>query len=301
MYQLPYPRKGQKIVLGLALIASLGLMPIAAQPADAAAKKIDGKKIAFATLPGTNGKIEKKTRQYQKPGFYSKNLPITHYKGIILIGTGRTGKGIPTNAVFDKKIKEAIDLIHSHTPQIFALLTNVNKKGRRIIYYTGQIGPASFAAWKNDYVVNITATNIHEDPVFENTVYSLATTLVHELVGHGRQQADNRVWAMYDWCGKDSKDVIGVVRQANHKGTSSGFVEYEANLFSKLFLESVRGTYPNLNEPAVKRYVKTVRLIKRRFPGWYDERKPAKTLLGEFANRFKAVCPGLKFTPHPVQ
>ena len=77
-------------------------------------------------------------------------------------------------------------------------------------------------------------------------------------------------------------------------------VEYEANLFAKWFLESVRGIYPDLNEPAVRRYVKVVRTIKKRFHGWYDDRKPATALLANFGDRFNEVCPGIKFTPHPV-
>ncbi|MHA1597275.1 MAG: hypothetical protein ACTSV1_01005, partial [Alphaproteobacteria bacterium] len=146
----------------------------------------------------------------------------------------------------------------------------------------------------------ISVTGIDSDPVFENTTYSLAASLVHELVGHGRQEADGRLWPMYDWCGKDSSQVKGVLWQANHTGSSSGFVEYEANLFARWFLETVRGTYPNLVEPAVRRYVKTVRIMKKRFPGWYDERKDAITLLAEFGDHFATVCPDLKFTPHPL-
>ena len=103
---------------------------------------------------------------------------------------------------------------------------------------------------------------------------------------------------MYDWCGHNSDHVEGVLWKANRTGSSSGFVEYEANLFARWFLESVRGNYPNLNEPAVKRYVKTTRLLKKRFPGWYDDAKPTPILLAEFGARFHNVCPGLKFTPH---
>lgn len=286
------------------LIVVLGLNLLASGSSDAATKKEPTKKIAYyANLSGSDGKdkkIKKPSQRYPKPAFYGKTLPKQLYKGITLIGTGNPAIGAPSNAVFYKKIKEAIDLIQSRTPAIYALMEKVNPKGRRVIYYTGEIGPASFASWKKDYVVNISGTNIHEDPAFENTVYSLAATVVHELLGHGRQEADNRVWAMYDWCGKDSDEVQGVLWQVNHKGASSGFVEYEANLFAKWFLESVRGSYPDLNEPAVRRYVKTVRLIKARFPGWYDDRKPASALLAEFGDRFKEVCPGRKFTPHPI-
>jgi hypothetical protein len=288
----------------LALITCTILTVSFSEPANGAAKKKDAGKIAFANLSGAGAKAAKKrktSKRYPKPAFYGKALPEQQYRGLILIGAGKSARGAPSNAAFYHEIKEAIDLIQSRAPKIYALMKNVNPTGRRVIYYTGQIGPASFASWGRDYVVNVSATNIHKDPVFENSVYSLAATLVHELVGHGRQQADNRVWAMYDWCGKDSKSVNGVIRQTNHRGVSSGFVEYEANLFSKWFLESVRGTYPNLNEAAVKRYVKIVRLVKRRFPGWYDDRKSAKGLLVDFKSRFKEVCPGMKFTPHPVR
>jgi hypothetical protein len=190
------------------------------------------------------------------------------------MGTGVPDEGAPSNTTFALKIKGAIELVEARTPRIFNLMTSINPKGRRIIYYTGKIGPASFVSWKGDYVANISGTNTHPNPVFENTVYSLAATLVHELVGHGRQKSDGRVWAIYDWCGKDSSDINGVLWQENHKGVSSGFVEYEANLFAQWPLESVRGIYPDLSKPAVRRYVKVVRTIKKCFPGWYDDRQP---------------------------
>jgi len=291
-------------VTGCALSVSLGLVTFVSAPAEAASKADNAKKIAFYAIPSDKHvkvrKVKKYSSRYPKPAFYGHIQPKQRYKGFTLIGNRNAGKGAATNAVFYAKIKEAIDLIEARTPDIYALMKNINPKGRRVIYYTGQIGPASFASWSTDYVVNISSTNVNVDPVFENTVYSLAATLVHELVGHGRQEADGRVWSMYDWCGKDSDEVVGVLRQVNHTGASSGLVEYEANLFAKWFLESVRGTYPNLNEPVVRRYVKTVRIIKKRFPGWYDDRKPATTLLAEFADRFAEVCPNQKFTPHPV-
>ena len=292
-----------KVTSSLALSLLVGLTAVIPASADAASKTNGEKKVAlsFANLSNNKAKkVKKVSKRYPKPGFYGKTLPKRLYKGITLIGTGINGNGIASNAVFFVKIKEAIDLIEARAPGIYSLMKDINPKGRRVIYYTGKIGPASFANWSTDYVVNISATNINEDPVFENTVYSLAATLVHELVGHGRQQADHRVWAMYDWCGKDSSEVPGVVQQANHTGANSGLIEYEPNLFAKWFLESVRGVYPNLNEPAVRRYVKTVRLIKKRFPGWYDDRKPARALLSEFTSRFREVCPGQKYTPHPV-
>jgi len=293
-----------KFAFGFALIASWGVIALVSASAKAATQGEPDKKVAlyttFSKADGKNKTVKKKSSRYPKPAFYGKVLPKRLYKGITLIGSGNDNKKYASNAVFFRKIREAIDLIQSSAPDIYALMENINPNGRRVIYYTGKIGPASFAAWQNDYVVNISATSIDDDPAFENTIYSLAATLVHEMVGHGRQEADGRVWAMYDWCGKDSKDVKGVIRQINHKGASSGFVEYEANLFAKWFLESVRGTYPNLNEPAVRRYVKTVRLIKARFPGWYDDRNSAVGLLAEFGDRFKEVCPGRKFTTHPL-
>jgi len=301
---LPLWSRNPNALTCLALGMFMGLMLAVSAPAEAASKTDSDKKIAFYTnVPGAQDnvrKAKKSSKRYPKPAFYGKKLPKQLYKGITLIGTGNASKGVASNATFYAKVKEAIDLIEASASDIYALMQAVNPKGRRVIYYTGEIGPASFASWNRDYVVNISATNINEDPAFENTVYSLAATLVHELVGHGRQESDGRVWAMYDWCGKDSNKVSGVVRQTNHKGASSGFLEYEANLFAKWFLESVRGRYPNLNEPAVRRYVKTVRLIKARFPGWYNDRISAPALLAEFGNRFREVCPGKKFTPHPL-
>lgn len=286
-----------RLITGLfltAVILCLGMPSMAASLDDS---KKDVMTVALNThLP----KSKYVLKRYPTPGYSGKHLAEFHYKGLTLIGAPVTDKAASSNIAYFRKIRNAIDLIEARTPEIFNLMMNVNKKGRRVIHYTGTIGPASFAAWKKDYVVNITASNIDDDPVFENSVYSLAATLVHELLGHGRQQEDGRVWAMYDWCGKDSKDVKGVVRQINHKGSNSGLVEYEANLFAKWFLESVRGEYPNLIEPAVRRYVRLVKNIKNRFPGWYDDQKPATALLIEFKDRFADVCPKLKFTPHPV-
>ncbi len=283
------------------LIFSVLVLAAVSGTIEAAPKKNDAKNVVVdANLSNTESRAKSSAKRYPKPGFYGKNLSKQVYRGMTLIGAESVGENLPSNEAFYEKVKDALDLIHGRTPDIFALMRSINTKGRRVIYYTGKMGPASFAAWKNDYVVNITASNIEDDPAFENTIYSLSATLVHELVGHGRQEADGRLWIMYDWCGKSSDNVKGVVLQANHKGASSGLVEYEANLFAKWFLESVRGTYPDLNEPAVRRYVKLVRIIKHRFPGWYDDRKTATTLLAEFEDRFLEVCPGRKFTPHPV-
>lgn len=304
MFVLQHRRRCPYALSCLALSVLLGMMALLPGSAEAASQAEGNIKIAFyRNLSGAKvntAKLRKTASRYPKPAFYGKALPKQLYKGITLIGTGLNGRGVVSNATFYTKIKEAIDLIEARAPDIYAIMKLINPKGRRVIFYTGKIGPASFASWNSDFVVNISATNINEDPAFENTVYSLAATLVHELVGHGRQEADGRVWAMYDWCGKDSTQVNGVVWQANHTGVSSGFVEYEANLYAKWFLESVRGDYPDLNEPVVRRYVKTARLIKNRFPGWYDDRKSANVLLVEFADRFREVCPESKFTPHPI-
>jgi len=285
------------------IILSLILnVAIAATPAFAGAKRPDGGKIAIytnlANKKANNAKSKTTRSRYPKPGFYGESYPQLTYRGIVLIGTEPGAQGIPSNDVFFVKVKKALDMIAYKAPDIFRLMQAVNPEGRRIIAYTGKIGPASFAAWNGDFVVNISVTGIDDDPVFENTTYSLAASLVHELVGHGRQETDGRLWDMYDWCGQESGEVEGVLWQANHTGASSGFVEYEANLYARWFLETVRGTYPDLVEPAVRRYVRMVRIMKKRFPGWYDERKDAVTMLTEFEGHFKRVCPGLTFTPH---
>lgn len=286
------------ILRQLPFFLTLAALLLNGQEAVAATKKKpNGLTVAYsATVPAK----KKPLRRYQTPGYVGKDLKEYSYRNLTLIGAVATDSKAVPNRVFFHKIKEAIDLIETRTPDIFNLMRSINSNGRRVIYYTGTTGPASFVSWKGDYVVNITASNIDPDPVFENSVYTLAASLVHELVGHGRQEEDNRLWDMYDWCGKDSNSVEGVLRQANHTGSSSGFVEYEANLFAKWFLESVRGKYPDLNEKVVRRYVRLVRVIKKRFPGWYDDRQPATALLSDFKNRFKSVCPNTKFTPHPV-
>lgn len=285
------------IILSLVFSVAIG-----AASAIADTKHPDGNQIAFYTkVPhkkGNNAGAGKAKSRYSKPGFYGKSYPQTTHRGMTLIGFAPGTPGIPSNDVFFAKVKRAIDMIADRSPDVFRLMQATNPNGRRVIAYTGKIGPASFVAWNGDFVVNVTATNVDDDPVFENTTYSLAASLVHELVGHGRQEADGRLWAMYDWCGNDSSKVEGVLWLANHTGGNSGFVEYEANLFARWFLETVRGTYPNLIEAAVRRYVKMVRIMKKRFPGWYDERKNAVTLLAEFEGHFQGVCPGLSFTPH---
>ena len=234
--------------------------------------------------------------RYRQPEFYGKSLPKTIYKGFTLIGTHITRSNTPDNASFFSKIRQSIDLIEQKAPQIYRLMHDINPRGRRVIVYSGMPGPASFVAWGKDYIANITASSLDEDPVFENSKYSLSATLVHEMVGHGSQENDGRVWAMYDWCGKSKGKIKGVAWQLNYLGSSSGLVEYEANLYARWFLESVRGTYPNLNEVPIRRYVKLVRIMQKRFPGWYDEGKSSVTLLKEFKPHFKKVCPGLQYT-----
>jgi len=262
-----------------------------------------GKLAFFVNLENRSGKIKANEiypSRYHPPSFRGTSRPIKNYKGFTLIGSQEPKEGIPGNTAFFDKVKESIDLIERKSPKIYAIMTSINPRGRRIIAYTGKSGPASFVAWDKDYIVNITASSLDEDPVFENSTYTLSATLVHEMAGHGLQENDGRVWAMYDWCGKSGGKVEGVAWQSNHMGTSSGLVEYEANLFARWFLESVRGTYPDLNEVPIRRYVKIVRTMKKRFPGWYDERKSSTALLREFEGHFKRVCPGLQFTPHPV-
>jgi len=288
----------------LTILSLVLTVAMVAAPSVAGAKHSDGNEVALytnlANKKGNNAKATTAKSRYAKPGFYGKSYPQVTYRGITLIGAAPGTRGIPSNGVFFIKIKQAIDMIADKSPDIFRMMQAVNPEGRRVITYTGKIGPASFAAWNGDFVVNISVTGIDDDPVFENTTYSLAASLVHELVGHGRQEADGRLWAMYDWCGQESGKVEGVLWQANHTGASSGFVEYEANLFARWFLETVRGTYPDLVEPAVRRYVRMVRIMKKRFPGWYDERKDAVTLLAEFGDHFNRVCPGVPFTPYPL-
>jgi hypothetical protein len=142
------------------------------------------------------------------------------------------------------------------------------------------------------------ATHLDERPVFDNNPYYLAATLVHELIGHGRQESDGRLWALYDWCGNDPALLPGVIVRLNRHGVSSGLVEYEANLYARWFLESVQNDYPNYIERVIKRTMRIARLLGRRFPRWYDDDKPAWVLLGEFENHFAELCPGVPFTPH---
>lgn len=287
------------------MLIAVALLALAAQEgragSDATGKT--GKLAFYVSQQQKAGKIRAREiypSRYQRPDFLGTSQPIQIYKGFTLIGGKFYGQDKPENSWFFRKIRQSIDLIERKSPNIYQMMRGINPNGRRVIAYTGRNGPASFVAWEKDYIVNITASNIDDDPAFENSSYTLSATLVHELLGHGRQENDGRVWAMYDWCGKSNGHIEGVVWQANVAGKSSGLVEYEANLFARWFLESVRGTYPDLNEVPIRRYVKIVRTMKKRFPGWYDERKDSTTLLGEFEGHFNRVCPGLQFTPHPV-
>ena len=72
---------------------------------------------------------------------------------------------------------------------------------------------------------------------------------------------------MYDWCGQSHWDVHGVAMKPSHLGGSSGFVEYEAYLYAEWFLEKVQREYPDFNEQIVRRYVKFIRFLQKRFPG----------------------------------
>jgi len=285
------------IVRRILMVFLLALVPGMANLAPDAALAAE-KKVAVLSPKEPGKPIVYNNMRYPKPAFYHTNPSVYAYKGLILVSERHVSSRVPGKKVFLSKIRQAIDLIEKKSPKIFKMMLSVNPGGKRLIYYTGKVGPASFAAYNRDFIVNISASSIDDDPVFENTAYSLAATLVHELIGHGKQEADGRIWPMYDWCGRKNAKVKGVRHQTNHMGVSSGFIEYEPNLYAKWFLETVRGTYPNLNEPAVRRYVKTVRNIKKRFPGWYNERKTARQLLIDFESHFKEVCPGLRFTPH---
>ena len=104
---------------------------------------------------------------------------------------------------------------------------------------------------------------------------------------------------MYDWCGQDHSQVLGVAMKSNRHGRSSGFVEYEAYLYAKWFLETVQKKYPNINDQIVRRYVKFMKFLNSRFLGWYSDSKPPSILLREFEDHFRDVCPDLVFTRHP--
>ena len=123
---------------------------------------------------------------------------------------------------------------------------------------------------------------------------------MHEFIGHGKQEADKRLWPMYDWCGQGHWDVHGVAIKPNSLGGSSGFVEYGAYLYGKWFLETVQREYPDFTEQIVRRYVKFIRFLQKRFPGWYNEDKAPWVLLQEFEDRFKDICPGVDYSGHAL-
>ena len=58
--------------------------------------------------------------------------------------------------------------------------------------------------------------------------------------------------------------------------------------------------YPDFNEQIVRRYVKFIRFLQKRFPGWYDEDKAPWVLLQEFEDRFKDICPGVDYSGHAL-
>ena len=280
--------------------ALLSLLALPAAPGDAAGKR-SRPTSNTALMPGRAAppSAAGSPARYTRPPYLGKRFPQQRYKRFVLIGNPRPGPGAASNRVFYARLKKALDLIERETPLFFSMLGSINRDGRRVFFYTGKIGPASFNAWGKDYIVRITATHFDERPAFDNNPYYLATSLVHEMVGHGRQAADRRLWNMYDWCGNDPDSVRGVVVQVNRFGGSSGLVEYEANLYAKWFLEHVQNEYPDYIERVIKRYLRIVKFLSRRFLLWYDDDKPTWVLLQEFETHFRALCPGLRFTPHP--
>lgn len=259
-----------------------------------------GEQLSF--LPG--GALKRITQEtssrFRKSTYLGRAFPSLAYKGFTLIGNEPDRRGEIENRAFYKLVRRSIDLIEKKAPQFLEMMRAVNPTGRRVIFLTGRKGRAGFNAWGRDYTVRIPTTHIDPAPVFENTPYTLASTLVHELVGHGRQAMDKRIWPMVDWCGKDSGNIRGVRGNPKRKGPGSGLIEYEAHLYAKWFLNTVQGTYPNLNEAVVKRNILISKNLTRRFPAWYDEEKTPKVLLSEFGAQFRSLCPGLAFTPYPA-
>lgn len=284
----------------VAVVGLAGLV-LAAAAAEAAAAGEKASLFAEEVKPQTEDADDPlHYSRNSKPEFYGKDHPRVSYKGFVLIGTLDGKPGVPGNQEFFAKTKETIDMIERESPLFFALLRSINRSGKRVIYYRGRPGPASFNAWDDLYIVRIASTHIDDDPVFDNNPYQLAATLVHEMIGHGKQEADKRLWPMYDWCGKSHWDVHGVAMKPNRHGGSSGFVEYEAYLYAKWFLETVQREYPNFNEQIVRRYVKFIRFLQARFPGWYDDAKPPWVLLQAFEGRFGDICPGVNYSGHAL-
>ena len=239
-------------------------------------------------------------RRFKEPQFVGKRYPRRYHRGFTLIGNLDLEADAAGNDRFFIKVREALDLIGDEAPFYFSLLRSINEDGERVIFYTGKNGPASFNAWEKDYIVRITATHMDARLVFDNNPYYLAATLIHELVGHGRQASDGRLWALYDWCGNDVSKLPGVILVTNRLGGSSGLVEYEANLFARGFLETVQSDYPNYNERVIKRFLRVNKFLERRFPGWYDADKATWTMIKEFESRFRRLCPGQTYTSPPI-
>lgn len=251
-------------------------------------------------IPSDDTDVGQHRSRHGKPEFLGRNYPSQSYKGFLLIATPDADPGVPTAARFFAKIKETLDVIEKESPFFFRLLSSMNPGGERVIYYRGRPGPASFNAWDDLYIVRLASSHIDDDPVFDNNPYQLGATLVHELIGHGKQESDGRLWPMYDWCGSDGWKVRGVAWKENRLGGTSGYVEYEPYLYAKWFLETVQRPYPNYDERIVRRYVRVIRFLDARFPGWHDDAKKPWELLQTFREHFGKVCPGVRYTGHPL-
>lgn len=244
--------------------------------------------------------VGKHRSRHSRPEFLGKGYPSERHKGFLLIATPTPEPSAPPAARFFVKVKETIDVVERESPFFFRLLRAMNVEGERVIYYRGRPGPASFNAWEDLYVVRLASNHIDDDPVFDNNPYQLGATLVHELIGHGKQHADGRLWPMYDWCGRDGWQVPGVAWKENRFGASSGYVEYEPYLYAKWFLETVQRPYPNYDERIVRRYVQAIRFLDARFPGWHDDRRKPWELLQSFKEHFARICPGVAYTGHSL-
>ncbi len=276
----------------IALVFALAVLVLPAGNA------VAGEQLSFLPGSAVNRVTQETASRFREPAYIGRGFPTVAYKGFTLIGNEPDRQGEIENRAFYKLVRRSIDLIEEKAPQFLEMMRAVNRTGRRVVFLTGRKGRAGFNAWGRDYIVRIPTTHIDPLPVFENTPYTLASTLVHELIGHGRQAMDKRIWPMVDWCGKDSRNIWGVRGNPKRKGRGSGLIEYEAHLYAKWFLNTVQGTYPNLNEAVVKRNILISKNLIRRFPAWYDEEKAPKVLLSEFEAHFQGLCPGLAFTPY---
>ncbi len=263
-----------------------------------AGKAVAEEQLSFLPSNAVKRATDGTASRYRKPAYLGRGFPSFRYKGFTLIGNKPDRQGKIENRAFSRLVRRSIDLIEKKAPQFLAMMRAVNPTGRRVIFLTGRKGRAGFNAWKKDYTVRIPTTHVSPLPVFENTPYTLASTLVHELIGHGRQAMDKRIWPMVDWCGKDSRNIWGVRANPKRKGRGSGLIEYEAHLYAKWFLNTVQGTYPDLIEAVVKRNILISKNLTRRFPAWYDDEKSPKVLLSEFEAHFQNICPGRTFTPY---